>query len=126
MKNKGVLIGIVLALVGAVVGGVFLVKKIQKDREAVLSYIPPTLPQPLTTAPQSTHKTVTYTEKDLAEMRKKGITPPGVAQQQAPQQNTGEAAVQRSLRTIEEVNRINEMNRRIQEQQDRIRNQQPR
>jgi hypothetical protein len=124
MKNRLVLIGVLVAVAGAVAGGYFLVRKLQKDREAVLSYIPPTRPQPVQTNPTQKRETVTYTEKDLEAMRKKGITPPGVAQPagQMPQ-NSGEAAVQRSLRTIEEVNRINEMNRRIQEQQERIRNQ---
>src|SRR4051812_35250193 len=35
----------------------------------------------------------------------------------------GEAAIQRQLKTLDEINRINEMNRRLQEQQRRMQNQ---
>jgi hypothetical protein len=124
MINKRVFIGVVLALAAVGAGSYFMIKKLQKDREAALSFIPPSQPRPIAMPPSQKRETVTYTQKDLEEMRKKGTVPPGVAQPPAQMpQNTGEAAVQRSLRTIDEVNRINEMNRRIQEQQERIRNQ---
>lgn len=123
MKNRRVLTLIIIGLVGGLLGGGFwLVKKLLQDREAVLSYIPPNRAIPLHNSGQPQREVVTYTEKDLEEMRKKGITPPGVKQPSQAVTNN-EAAVQRSLKTLEEVNRINEMNRRIQEQQERMQRQ---
>jgi hypothetical protein len=125
MRNRLVFIGVLAGLAAAVAAGYFLVRKLQKDREAVLSYIPPDRPQPLQNSGLPKRETVTYTEKDLEEMRKKGVPAPGVKPPIGPPAagTSGEAAVQRSLKTLEEVNRINEMNRRIQEQQERMRNQ---
>lgn len=58
------------------------------------------------------------TGEELEQMRKRGESPknanPAVP---APQPNLGADAAQRSLKTIEEINRINEMNRRLMQQE---------
>lgn len=50
---------------------------------------------------------------------------PGAAGQpvQRSPADAGQAAIQRQLRTLEEINRVNEMNRRLMEQQQRMQNQ---
>lgn len=66
-----------------------------------------------------TTTTHTYTQKELEEARKSGKMAPGMPQPYTSTNAAGDAAVQRSMRTLEEINRINEMNRRMTEQQQR-------
>jgi hypothetical protein len=126
MKNRVVFTLVVLGVLAVALGaGFWLYQKLQSDREAVLSYIPPNRPVRVQDSRTPQRQTVTYTEKDLEEMRKRGLNPQNVRPFGAPPAPppSNEAAVQRSLKTLEEVNRINEMNRRIQEQQEKMRNQ---
>ncbi|MCB4757317.1 MAG: hypothetical protein LHV69_09885 [Elusimicrobia bacterium] len=99
----------------------FTMKKFLRDRQAVEGY--GLMRRPFSQErPAAGQKEVrTYTQKELEEARRKGQLPGGVRQPYLPPPTTtaGEAAVQRSLRTLEEINKINEMNRRLQEQQRR-------
>lgn len=80
--------------------------------------------QTLPTPNQPSRTERTYTQKELEEARKKGKLPPEMRQPYMPPANTAaNDAVQRSLRTIEEINRINEMNQRLMDQQRRLQNQ---
>jgi hypothetical protein len=99
-----------------------LTKKLQRDREAAMSYTPPA---PVTRETRPVRETHTYTAEELAEARKTGRPLPGARQPSMPPSavNPGNDAVQRSLRTLDEINRINEMNRRLQEQQQRTQQQ---
>jgi hypothetical protein len=104
----------------------FMVKKIKRDRQTAMNYKPPVfnpVSSRTTTGPAS--HTKTYTKEELDEMRKKGKSPEGIKQPYTPPQpNTAnDAAVQRSLRTIEEINKINDMNQRLLDQQRRMQNQ---
>ncbi len=108
----GITVG--LALIGT--GVYFLIRKYNRDVRNAMNFEPPVQRVISQTGPQTT--TRTYTEKDLEEARKKGKLPPG-ALPSNPATAAGDAAVQRSLRTLEEINRINETNRRLIEQQQR-------
>lgn len=112
----GVAVGLVVVIAGVYLG----TWKFFQDREAMRGYKDPLerqverrrQEQPVTT-------TRTYTAKELEEARKTGKLPKNMQTAPGPNQAAiaNEAAVQRTLRTLDEINRVNEMNRRLQEQQ---------
>lgn len=102
-------------------GSYLLVGRFLSDRSATALYDEPRPPAPRRQAPVTTE----YTLDDLEAARKKGELPRGMvppAQPVPPPHTSGHEAIQRSLRTVEEINRINEMNRRLMEQQQRMNN----
>jgi hypothetical protein len=114
---------ICLLIAGSLVGGAYLlVKRFQRDRQEALGFRPADDRHPFETGTTSDGKTThTYTTEELEEARRTGklpksADPKGVSSAEAANQ----AAVQRSLKTIEEINRINAMNQRLIEQQQRI------
>ena len=107
--------GIGLAVISA---AYFLGRKFLRDRESAMNFEPRVVRQiQRQVGPQTT--TRTYTAQELEEARKKGKLPTGMNQAYTPPNASGDAAVQRSLKTLDEINRINEMNRRLTEQQQR-------
>ena len=121
MRAKWLII-IGLLLGGLTAGGYVLFRQFLKDRQQALGY--EDRPAEARTWDQERRmpedRTVrTMTPKQLEEARRKGTIPQNYVP--PPPQNTtaNDAAIQRTLRTIEEINRINEMNRRLQEQQQR-------
>jgi len=120
LKNPAVKIGLIAVASALLLGaGYFGLRKFLADRQRMMafsSYRPR-----LETAPRNSREVRTYTQKELDEMRKKGTLPSNLKQPYVPPAATtaGQDAVQRSLKTLDEINRINEMNRRLQEQQQR-------
>jgi len=114
---------VVLILVGGamILGGYFLFAKFVRDRESAMNYTPQKriFRRPSTTAPQ----VKTYTAEDLEKARKNGTLPPGMPQPGMVPPTIGIDAVQRSLKTVQEINRINQMNQRLMEQNRRMQNQ---
>lgn len=102
----------------------FTMKTFLEDREGLLLQDETPL-RPQNEAQPNRNETKTYTAEELEEMRKQGKLPVGY---QPPTQNqmiqANEAAVQRSLKTLEEINRINQMNQQLMEQQQRMNRQQ--
>ena len=109
--------GLVLVLVT----GYFLLARFLHDRETALGF--DRMRPEFNRAGKNQR---TYTAKELEDAQKKGLLPknqPFTQPYQPPNTTNNDAAVQRSLRTIEEINRINEMNRRLQEEQQRMQKQ---
>jgi hypothetical protein len=101
----------------------FFLKNFIEDREEILTQADFELHSPKTnTIPMNRSEVKTYTAEELETLRKQGKSPEGMSQtfnqNQAIQAN--EAAVQRSLKTLEEINRINQMNQQLIEQQQRM------
>lgn len=101
----------------------FALKNFIQDREELLSMGS----EPLELSKQKNdlghgREVKTYTAEELEDLRRQGKTPQGLPPQynqtQAIQAN--EAAVQRSLKTLEEINRLNQMNQQLLEQQQRL------
>jgi len=94
-------------------------RKFIHDRESAMNFQPH---QIHTQVERESGKPVTrtYTQKEIEDARKQGKKLPGLTNlpPNLPNQ-AGQDAVQRSLRTLDEINRINEMNRRLMEQQQR-------
>ena len=113
---------VVFAVLGAsfVTGGYWLVHKFLTDRDKIL--LSAFRPRVTATPKAGERETKRYTQKELEEARKKGELPPGLRNPPYQPPVQSQDAVQRSLRTVEEINRINEMNRRMMEQQQRIPN----
>ena len=106
-----------LILAGAVYLGL---KKFRQDRDKARSFEPRAL-RPLSPAPQPQQTTHTYTREELEEARRKGVAVPGAkAPALPPPGSPAQAAAEQSQRTVQEINRINEMNRRLMEQQQRL------
>jgi hypothetical protein len=108
---------------GLVLGGAYLlVEKLLRDRQSAMNFKNPKERFLNDQNSLNTPQTKTYTSQELEEMRKKGQKLPGGMQQVLPQTNSAynESASQRSLRTIDEINRINEMNQRLMDQQRRL------
>jgi hypothetical protein len=113
-----------LAVIGAAILAVGLLIygaswKFSHDRESAMNFQPH---ETRVRVERSTSQPVThsYSAKEIEEARKSGKKLPGMntLPPNLPN-NSGEEAVQRSLRTLDEINRINEMNRRLIEQQQR-------
>lgn len=111
---------------GLTAGSYLLLDRFLRDRQAVLTRhsLPP---RPVYDRPnvQNGRQVKTYSAKELEEARQKGRLPSGSQQNLPSQSNLAQQdAVQRSLRTLDEINRINQMNQRLLEQQQRIQNRQ--
>jgi hypothetical protein len=99
----------------------FVLKKFKIDKQSAMNFEK----RPVETRIETTQPvTRTYSQKDIEEARKRGQKLPGVYTPPTLPNAAGDAAVQQSLRTLEEINRINEMNRRLNEQQQRQQQQQ--
>ena len=115
----GLITGLVLVASGA--GAYWFVQRARADRQAVMAF--QGLPTPRPATPTTSTRTVkNYTPEEIEEARKNGKTLPDMQNSPA-QSNAMNDAVQRNLRTLEEINRINQMNQRLMEQQDRLRRQ---
>ncbi len=120
MNNKFVRVGVVVLIGVAILCSMyFLFKRLLRDRNAAMAYHEHPIRRADTSA-QGTRTVKTYDSKNLQEARKKGDAPANTA---AIQPNTMNDAVQRNLQTLDEINRINQMNQRLMEQQERIRRQ---
>lgn len=112
-----------LLVLGILAGGSFwLVSKVRRDRLSVMNYAPMnhTVVRRETQTPNG-RDVKTYTAEELEKARKEGKLPKGMQQIQPPSAaQANDAAVQRSLRTIEEINRVNALNQRLMEQQQRM------
>src|SRR5947207_152120 len=99
MKKSLFLLAVGTSLI-LLVGSIYLlVRKFLRDRESAMGFEPRVVRQiQRQTGPQTT--TRTYTEKDLEEARKKGKLPAGMNQPYTPPNAAGDAAVQRSLKTL--------------------------
>jgi hypothetical protein len=122
MNNKFIRIGLGVFIGAAVIGSSYLVfRRIVKDRAAAMSYREH--PARSVATPTSPVRTVqTYTAQDLEAARKNGKNLPA-EQNPAAQPVATNDAVQRNLQTLDEINRINQMNQRLMEQQERVRRQ---
>ncbi len=120
--KKPLLISVVVA---GFLGGVYLLsRQILDDRKVAMAFQEKPLELPAFGKEERLPdgRTIrTYTSKDLEEAKKRGKGSGLDATRPDPFPTANDAAVQRSLRTIEEINRINEMNRRVAEQQQRNR-----
>ena len=97
-----------------------MLNKFLKDREAARHFSPRSnfRPQQIQTPNSETRE---YTAEEIEKARKEAKLPPGLKlPPQPPQVNTHDE-VQRSLKTIQEINKINEMNRRLMQQQQQNR-----
>jgi LPS O-antigen subunit length determinant protein (WzzB/FepE family) len=103
---------------GLISAGFVLLNKFEKDRMSAMNFEPQKM-TPRPNLPSNQPVTRTYTKEEIEEARKSGKPLPGLPKNQVMPNTTGEDAVQRSLRTLDEINRINEMNRRLLEQQQR-------
>lgn len=111
---------ITLIMVTLTTAAYVLAKKFFHDRtQALLGNQPPITRKFINNSGTTTR---TYTQKEIDEARKKGTPPVDIKQPYMPPTQTGDEAVQRSLKTIEEINKINEMNQRLIDQQRRLQN----
>ncbi|MFN0118093.1 MAG: hypothetical protein ACKVQC_07380 [Elusimicrobiota bacterium] len=125
MKPKLVFFSILsVAILSLTIGSYFLFKKILKDRQLAAQF---NMPISRNIPINGNRQVTTYTAEDLEKMRKEGKLPQNaVPQPYIPPNNyqsQNDAAVQRSLRTLEEINRTNELNQRLMEQQRQMQNQ---
>lgn len=117
---------VIVLIIGALVLSAYvLVARFLKDREKALGF---TQPLPLVLDQRNLPRTEskTYTAEELEKARREGKPLPGMAQQPyRPPTGTvpSDDATQRSLRTLEEINRINQLNQRLIEQNQRMQNQ---
>lgn len=83
-------------------------------------------PAPTSNSPTRPTRKVTYYNADeLAKARREGRELPATAPSTPPPQPMGmDETVQRNLRTLDEINRVNQMNQRLMEQNERMRKQQ--
>lgn len=103
-------------------GSYLLTAKFLKDRNRTLSYVPPAQMGRRTPSSQGPVRKV-YTQKELEAARKRGEMPRPMAQPYIPPaQNPNDAAIQRTMRTLEEINKVNEMNQKLMDQQRRMQN----
>jgi hypothetical protein len=119
------LLVVILVLTGLTAGGYFLTKRFIAERQALL--MPMTRaqrPGGFVSPRRPVTQTRTYTREEIEKARKEGKSLPGLTQPGAvPAANTaGEAAVQRSLRTLDEINKINQLNQGLLVQKQRIKN----
>jgi len=122
MRKKVVFFTLLAWVLALSLWGVYIgFQKFLKDRQGTANFTPPKTTIRRQT-PQGT-QVQRYTPEELEKARKEGTLPPGL-KQPPPPTNHANDAVQRSLKTIQEINRINEMNRRLMEQQQRMQNQQ--
>ena len=112
-------VAMVLAVAGALGGGYVVFQKVLADRQAAMNYNAPRARPP--EQPGEGREVKTYTAEELEKLRKEGKMPRELQGHTPPANPTAQsdAAVQRTLRTLDEINRINEMNRRLMEQQQR-------
>jgi len=113
------------AAVVAMAGGYFLAKKFLRDRAAAMNLAAGKYTLEKVKNPSANRQVKTYTREEIEKLRKEGKLPAGMRQALPPAQPVlpQDDAVQRSLRTIEEINRINEMNQRLLDQQQRMQKQ---
>jgi hypothetical protein len=123
MKNKKIIIWslIVAVLVLGTVGAYFLTKSFLNERQSMMTNA--SLKRHIRVPQQTSTTKRIYTPQELEEARKKGTLPPSAKQPYMPPNTAGDAAIQQSLRTIEEINKINAMNQKLMDQQRRIQNQ---
>ncbi len=121
-KRLWIVLAVGIASALTLTAGYFLFAKFLDDRARAQGFN-----RPMVRSPQALHdgrQEKVYTAEEIEEARRKGQLPPTATAPNIPQPNAAHnAAVQRSLRTLEEINRLNEMNRRLQEQQQRMQKQ---
>jgi len=120
-KKWGVILGVLLFLGVVLLGSYKFLAKFLEDRQSVTgfskrSYRPRTIFSPEDGKPKVTR----YNAEELEEARKQGKLPAGFIPPPTPPSTQPSDTVQRTLDTLEEINRINEMNRRLMEQQRNI------
>ena len=119
-KNWKKIGSLALVLIGLIAGSYYLFKRFLRDRQSALNFEKQKITI-LDRSAKSTRETKIYTQEELEKMKREGKLPRGVnpAPTLPPGTNAAEN-VQRTLRTVEEINRINEMNRRLMEQQQKM------
>lgn len=126
MSNKRKLGLAILAIgIGPMVGVWLLFKKIQRDRQAALAPTPSIPHVTITHNKNGQTETRTYNASEIKTLRREGKLPLGARQPNMPlpPNSAGEDATQRALKTLNDINRINEMNQRLMDQQERARRQ---
>lgn len=112
VKRAAALAAFALVSASVVTGAYFFVQKFLADRNSAL--YEPGRPKPSLTRHET--RTTTTRPHGAAQSGAPGAPPPQSAAE------VGQAAIQRQLQTLDEINRINEMNRRLMEQQQRMQN----
>lgn len=117
-RSRFFVLTLLLIIICAVVAAVYVAtRKFEHDRTSAMTSPSHTFQtREESSRPQTV--TRTYTQKEIEDARKNGKKLPGLAPTNLPG-GQADAAVQQSMRTLDEINRINEMNRRLIEQQQR-------
>ena len=116
-----IIIGVSLFGILLIFGSYMFLKKFLSDRQRVSGF---------STRPNRVRHTVkgpnqnskTYTPEELEKARENGTLPPGMKQMPLPPTQLPTDHIQRSMRTLDEINRINRMNQQLMEQQQRMNN----
>lgn len=113
MKRAAALAAFALISASVVTGAYLFVQKFLTDRQSAM--FEPEKPKP-TVARRETRTSGPGNAATKNGTRPAGGPPPQTATE------VGQAAIQRQLQTLDEINKINEMNRRLMEQQQRMQN----
>jgi len=114
MVKRAIPLVVFAAVMSALVSGsYFALSRFLRDRQSALS-----TPRRIVDAPAARRQ---LDQAATARQQNNGTRPNPQAGQSAAE--AGQAAIQRQLKTLEDINNINEMNRRLMEQQRRMQNQ---
>ena len=112
-KRAAALVIFAVIATSLVTGAYLLLERFLQDRQSAMSHL--RRPDRTSSLRRNSTGATTVPGGDASRRNPNPGGPP-------PVHNTGEAAIQRQLKTLEEINRINEMNRRLMDQQQRMQN----